>query len=273
MDELISQGLLVEGSQQRSSGRGRKPSAIALSASYGFTVGAVIKPGRLNLTAIGFDGALLYQKESFAATEDRVDLQTLLMSEIAIAIADCEGSGHGILRGIGIGVAGLVDARSGVVLYCPGLPGWENIPLVAIVRERFGVEVLLDDVSRCMALAEKRHGAMKGSDTFLFLYIGKGVGSGIILGNRIYRGVNGASGEFGHITVKENGPLCKCGNYGCLEALVSSGAILGRVRELMDAGVQTTLGARPDPSAPLSLSEVGSAALQGDKLADRKSVV
>ncbi|MEI6385854.1 MAG: ROK family protein [Spirochaetota bacterium] len=249
-------------------GRGRKPSSIALSDRYGFTVGGVIKPGRMNLTAIGFDGAILYQRELDVATDDRMSLQELLMSEVALAIAACESGNYGNLRGIGIGVAGLVDARSGVVLYCPGLPGWENIHLVKTIKERFGVEVLLDDVSRCMALAEKRHGAMKGADTFLFLYIGIGVGSGIILGNRIYRGVNGASGEFGHITVKENGPLCKCGNYGCLEALVSSGAILNRVRDLIVAGVHTSLGGSVDSSTGLTLPQVGSAALRGDKLAN-----
>jgi predicted NBD/HSP70 family sugar kinase len=119
-----------------------------------------------------------------------------------------------------------------------------------------------------MALAEKRHGAVKSVDTFLFLYIGLGVGSGIILDNRIFRGTNGVSGEFGHITVKENGPLCKCGNRGCLEALVSTNAILARVRELIAARVYTTLGSIADPAESLTLAQVGRAAMEGDKLAN-----
>jgi predicted NBD/HSP70 family sugar kinase len=268
VDELISVGLLVEGSQVRTSGRGRKPSVIALSHRYGFTIGAVLEPGRLSLTAIGFDGSTIYRKESSPPTDEREPLQELLMAETAEAIAVCGTVQHGPLLGIGIGVAGLVDARSGVVVYCPGLPGWENVQLASLVAERFGVDVLLDDAVRCMALAEKRHGAVKSVDTFLFLYIGLGVGSGIILDNRIFRGTNGVSGEFGHITVKENGPLCKCGNRGCLEALVSTNAILARVRELIAAGVYTTLGSLADPAESLTLSQVGRAAMEGDKLAN-----
>ena len=267
VDELISVGMLVEGNQLKSRGRGRKPSVIGLARRYGFTIGAVIEPGRLSLTALGFDGSTLYQKETSPSTDVQGPLQELLVSETAEAIAACTASENGPLLGIGIGVAGLVDARSGIVVYCPGLPGWENVRLAAFMAERFGVDVLLDDAVRCMALAEKRHGAVKDVDSFLFLYIGLGVGSGIILDNRIYRGKNGLSGEFGHITVKENGPLCKCGNRGCLEALVSTNAILARVRELIAAGVYTTLASHPDSDRTLGLPQVCRAAMEGDKLA------
>jgi predicted NBD/HSP70 family sugar kinase len=259
--------MLVEGNQLKSRGRGRKPSVIGLARRYGFTIGAVIEPGRLSLTALGFDGSTLYQKETSPSTDVRGPLQELLVSETAEAIAACAATEIGPLLGIGIGVAGLVDARSGIVVYCPGLPGWENVRLAAFMAEQFGVDVLLDDAVRCMALAEKRHGAVKNVDSFLFLYIGLGVGSGIILDNRIYRGKNGVSGEFGHITVKENGPLCKCGNRGCLEALVSTNAILARVRELIAAGVYTTLASLPDSDRTLGLPQVCRAAMEGDKLA------
>jgi len=117
---------------------------------------------------------------------------------------------------------------------------------------------------RCMALAEKRYGLGRDLDTFLFLYFGLGVGSGIILDNRIYRGSNGVSGEFGHITVRENGPLCVCGNRGCLEAIASTQAILARVRELLAANVYSTLRGS---GADLDLPAFYAAALAGDKLA------
>jgi predicted NBD/HSP70 family sugar kinase len=268
VDELISVGMLIEGNQLKSSGRGRRPSVIGLARGYGFTIGAVIEPGRLSLTALGFDGAAIYQKETFPPTDVRGPLQDLLVAETVEAIAACAAAANGPLLGIGIGVAGLVDARSGVVVYCPGLPGWENIRLASLMADRFGVDVLLDDAVRCMALAEKRHGAVKNVDSFLFLYVGLGVGSGIILDNRIYRGRNGVSGEFGHITVKENGPLCKCGNRGCLEALVSTNAVLARVRELSAAGVYTTLAAQAGPDSALTLADLCRAAMEGDKLAN-----
>jgi len=248
-----------------SPGRGRKPSVIGMHRGYGFSVGAVIEPGRLRTTVLGFDGSILYRRQASSTANERGPLQDLLVSETAAAITACGAADHGPLLGIGIGVAGLVDARSGVVLFCPGIPGWENVRLATLMGERFGVDVCLDDAVRCMALAEKRYGAVKNLETFLFLYIGLGVGSGIILDNRMYRGKNGVSGEFGHITVKENGPLCKCGNRGCLEALVSTDAILGRVRELIASRVYTTLEATA--GAPLTLERVCRAAMEGDRLA------
>lgn len=265
VDELMSVGMLTEGSPVVSAGRGRKPSVIAMHRGYGFAVGAVIEPGRLRTTALGFDGSTLCRRQAASAANDRSALQDLLVSEVAAAITACQAGDHGPLLGIGVGVAGLVDARSGVVLFCPGIPGWESVPLAALMSERFGVDVCLDDAVRCMALAEKRFGAVKSAETFLFLYMGLGVGAGIILDGRIYRGSNGVSGEFGHITVKENGPLCKCGNRGCLEALVSTEAILSRVQELIASRVYTTLGS--SAATPLTLERVCRAAQEGDRLA------
>jgi N-acetylglucosamine repressor len=267
VDELISAGMLEEGKQgQVRPGRGRKASMLGLRGAYGFSLGADVEPGALRVTGIGFDGTVIYQRELFPSTDDRAALIDLMVAELRSASAACAAAGQGPLLGIGIGMAALVSSRTGVVLYSPGLPGWENVPLASMVRECFNVEVVVDDAVRCMALAEKRHGAVRGLDTFLYLYLGAGVGSGIVLDNRMYRGTNGVCGEFGHITVKENGPLCTCGNKGCLEALVSSSAIIRRARELLSAGVYSTLGAAP--AAPLSLEGIDRAAQEGDKLAN-----
>ena len=267
VDELISAGMLEEGKAGGDRrGRGRKASVLGLRRAHGYALGAAVEPGTLHLTAVGFDGAVIYRRELFPSTDDRDALLDQLIQELRAAAAWCAADSQGPLRGIGIGMAGLVSSRDGVVLYSPGLPGWENVPLASLVHDCFHVEVLVDDAVRCMALAEKRHGSVQGLDTYLYLYIGAGVGSGIVLDNRMYRGTNGVSGEFGHITVKENGPLCKCGNRGCLEALVSTSAIIGRGRELLTAGVYSTLGSAAQ--ADLSLEGIYRAAQDGDKLAN-----
>jgi glucokinase len=136
------------------------------------------------------------------------------------------------------------------------------------LREKLGAEVLVDDAVRCIALAEKRYGAGVGLNTFLYIYFGRGVGAGIILDNRFYRGSGGLAGEAGHITVKEQGPLCNCGNTGCLEALVSRDAILRSVRELIASGVYSALKQRISEGQPLTLLDVEQAAEAGDKLAN-----
>ena len=259
--------MLEEGeTREERQGRGRKAALLRLGSRYGFSVGADVEPMSLRLTGLTFDGAVIYRRELSPSTDDKASLLELLVSELAEAAAACGKKDLGPLRGIGIGIAGLVDTRSGVVLYSPGLPGWENAPLESAMRDRFGVTVLVDDAVRCMALAEKRHGGARGLGTFLYLYVGSGVGSGIVLDNRIYRGTNGVSGEFGHITVNESGPLCRCGNHGCLEAVVSTNAILARVKNLVSSGVYSSLAAS-SANGSLTLEGIYRAATEGDKLA------
>jgi predicted NBD/HSP70 family sugar kinase len=126
----------------------------------------------------------------------------------------------------------------------------------------------VDDGVRCLALAERRYGLARILANFLFLYIGRGVGAAIVLGNRFYRGSNGLAGEFGHITVSSDGPLCNCGNRGCLEALVSQTAILSSVRSMVASNVYTGLATRARVGCELSLRDIEEAAEGGDKLAN-----
>ena len=132
------------------------------------------------------------------------------------------------LLGIGVGISGPVDTKNGMVLYCPNISGWENIPLGGELQKRLGAQVIIDDTVRCMALSEARYGSARALSNFLYIYIGDGVGAGIMLDGRFYRGKHGIAGEFGHITVKQNGPQCNCGNRGCLEASVSMNHIINR---------------------------------------------
>lgn len=265
IDELISQGMIAELSPgDERHGRGRRASSLDLAPSFGFSIGASIEPGALTVVAIGFDGGEIYRREIRTETYDREALQKLFLDEAEKAREECSSKMGGSFLGVGVGIAGLVNTREGTILYCPGLPGWENVPLGTLVASRFGAPVVIDDAVRCMALAEKRYGERRDLDTFLFIYVGRGVGAGIILDNRIYRGKNGICGEFGHMTVRENGPLCSCGNRGCLEALVSSKAIVERVRQLLLADVYSTLHGEGD----LSLAGICSAADEGDKLAN-----
>jgi N-acetylglucosamine repressor len=265
VDELISRGMVEEGeavAQPRS--RGRRPTVLRLGARHGYAVGVGVEPSAVQVTATDFSGTRIYGREIRPQAGDRDALERLIAEEVRAATGACAARGSGPLLGVGVGIAGLVNAREGVVLYCPGLPGWENVDLAARLGREIAAPVIVDDAVRCMALAEKRGGLAHELDTFLFVYIGRGVGSGIVLDNRIYRGANGICGEFGHITVRENGPLCVCGNRGCLEAVASTNAILARVRDLLAANVHSTLrGTGPGPG----LAEISSAALAGDKVA------
>jgi glucokinase len=125
---------------------------------------------------------------------------------------------------IGVGMAGLVDVRSGVLLSTPNLV-WRNVPLAARLGERFGLPVVVENDATAAAWAESRLGASRGHDDSLFVGVGTGIGGGIVAGGRLLRGAHGLAGEIGHFIVEPGGPLCGCGNRGCWEQVASGLAI------------------------------------------------
>jgi glucokinase len=129
---------------------------------------------------------------------------------------------------IGIGVPGPILFEQGIVIEPPNLPGWKRVNLKKILEKEFKAPVSLDNDANCAALAEARFGAGKKARHFIYITISTGIGGGIIIDRKLYRGAIGAAGEFGHMTIESGGPLCGCGNFGCLEALASGSAIKKR---------------------------------------------
>jgi predicted NBD/HSP70 family sugar kinase len=129
-------------------------------------------------------------------------------------------------------MAGVMDYRREVVRYATYY-GWQNLPLAAMLEERLDLPVVLDNDVNALAVAEHWFGAGRGVADFLALSIGRGVGLGMILNGRLYRGSAGGAGEFGHTVVEPGGPRCACGKQGCLEALISDGALAQRASTLL----------------------------------------
>jgi glucokinase len=125
---------------------------------------------------------------------------------------------------IGVGLAGLIDARSGVLLSAPNL-SWRGLGVSHGLGARFGLPVTVDNDATAAAWGESRLGASRGSDDSLFVGVGTGIGGGIITGGRLVRGAHGLAGEIGHVIVEPDGPLCGCGNRGCWEQVASGLAI------------------------------------------------
>jgi glucokinase len=136
----------------------------------------------------------------------------------AVAVLDDE------VVAIGVGMAGLVDVRTGVLLSTPNLV-WRNVPLADGLGERFGLPVTVDNDATAAAWAESRIGASRGRADSLFVGVGTGIGGGIVAGGCLVRGAHGLAGEIGHIIVEPGGPLCGCGNRGCWEQVASGLAI------------------------------------------------
>jgi len=144
------------------------------------------------------------------------------------------------IAGLGIGSPGPLDTTTGVVLLTPNL-GWVNFPLRDRVAGVLGMPATLDNDANCAIFGEWWRGAARGASHVVGLTIGTGIGGGIVLAGRVYRGKSDIAGEIGHMTIDLNGRRCKCGNYGCLEAYASGPAIAARAIEGIEAGADSSL--------------------------------
>lgn len=135
------------------------------------------------------------------------------------------------LQAIGICAPGPLDPRTGVIINPPNVPCWRNFPLADEIRRVYGVSAKLDNDANAAALAEAKWGAGCGYRNVFYATIGTGIGTGIVLDDRIYHGRTGAAPEGGHLGIDPHGPRCNCGKRGCIEVLASGPAIARRARE------------------------------------------
>lgn len=141
------------------------------------------------------------------------------------------------IRGVGIGVPGPVDYRRGIIHYFPNIKGWDNVPLRSILQRRLGMKVCLDNDVNAMTLAEYTFGAGKKAENLVCLTLGTGVGGGIIINNRIYRGSTMLAGEIGHMPINEKGPRCNCRGIACLESYIGNRYILKRAQRIFGSNI------------------------------------
>jgi glucokinase len=140
------------------------------------------------------------------------------------------------LAGVGVGAPAPVDYETGVVYSAPNLPGWDEIPLGARLEAELGVPVRVDNDVNLGTLGEWSLGAGRGCKHMVGIFVGTGVGGGIVIDGKLHRGARYAAGEIGHMIVQPDGPPCSCGQRGCLEAFASRTAIERTVRAALDAG-------------------------------------
>lgn len=144
-------------------------------------------------------------------------------------------AGADAIAAVGISCGGPLDAGAGVLTGPLHLPGWIDVPIVAMAREAFGVPAVLENDATAAVLGEHRYGAAQGAEIALYLTVSTGVGGGAVIGGQLHRGAAGNGGEFGHLTVRPGGRLCQCGRRGCLEAYASGTNIAERANELLAA--------------------------------------
>jgi len=167
------------------------------------------------------------------------------------------------VAGAGLGCAGLVDPVRGRLLSAPNLPAWSGAPVARIARRALGVYIHVDNDANAAAYGEYRAGAGRGAGTFVCITLGTGVGGGIVVDGKVLRGAANYAGEIGHMTVRDTGPRCKCGNRGCVESFVAAHVLVRRARRRLGGRRLRGLG-RGEAITPEALCR---AARSGDRVA------
>lgn len=172
------------------------------------------------------------------------------------------------IEGMGFGFPGQIDCQKGVVRLAPNIPGWVDVPIAEIMQKEFKITTKVDNDVRCAALGELNFGAGKGCQNLVCITVGTGIGSGLIVNGKLVRGASNAAGEIGHIKLDmTGGPLCGCGDRGCLEAFASGPSIVAMAEEYIKGGKSTKYRELANPDITPYIVSV--AAQQGDAVAKR----
>ncbi|MEA3340408.1 MAG: ROK family protein [Chloroflexota bacterium] len=260
--DLIVEGLIYEKTAGDSTG-GRPPILLALNHNAAYVVGLKLAERHISAALTDIEATIL-STLTVPVTEMTVVERavTALAGTVEQVIARASVPRERV-TGVGIGLAGVIDAGRGLCRYSPFLD-WRDVPLERLVEEQIGIPVYIDNDVNTLAMAEKWFGAGQGVDDFLVVTVGRGVGLGIVVNGQFYRGTRGGGGEFGHMVMDPDGPLCDCGKRGCLEAYVADPVL---VRAARDAAAQGRLGSvDPDQltvKRATELAETGNEPLRG----------
>ena len=233
--QLISEGLVFEKTTGDSTG-GRPPILLALNPRGGFVIGIKLMEGQA-VGAITDLNAAILARDAIVLENNQVDTAVEMITILVNRLIKESGIRKKQLMGVGIGLAGVIDFANGIVKQNPFL-GWHNIKLRDLLGSRLKVPIYIDNDVNTLTLSEKWLEPGRTENHFIVVTIGRGVGMGIVINGQIYRGKGGGAGEFGHVMVDPDGPLCDCGRRGCLESFISDRALVDEARRLVASDVR-----------------------------------
>lgn len=264
--ELIQSNLVVETDLGESTG-GRKPILLRINSSAFYVVGVVAGSKRVKAVTTDLNGQVVHQVQNKYPANPSVEqfFQTLTCT-ITQIFQETDPKRDAYL-GIGVGMHGLVDPNQGLSIFAPNL-NLRNMALKSHLEQSFSLPVEVENDVRALAMGESWFGQGQGLADFICVHLGTGVGAGIILNNRLYRGATYTAGEIGHTTIDINGPKCSCGNYGCLESLAGGPALARRAQQSISLGKRSLIEdlVQGDPDK-IDGEIIYQAAQEGDTLA------
>lgn len=261
---LIKSGLITEAGEAESSG-GRRPILMQFNHRARYAIGVDLGATHISSALIDLGGNVVaLKKQSLDAMRDpwaAIELVRAQLSDLIkandIHISD--------LLGVGIAAPAPLEGEGLNRLSPIILPAWQDIDLKEQVGRDFdGLSIYVDNDANAGALAEKWWGKGRGFSNMAYIKLGTGVGSGLIINDVIFRGSAGTAGEIGHTSISSDGPLCRCGNHGCMESYVGSPAIIANVASKLKS--RAIPGVDPDH---IRVADLARAAVDGDPLASQ----
>ena len=234
---LIKKGFVIESKKGISSG-GRKPIQLMINPNKAYIFSIEIEVNQIKIVMFDLEIKVITKsiipityKDDYKKTLEQVFFEIDKMREEKNLKLDN-------LLGTGVAVPGLIDKEKGILEFAPNL-GWKNVYISKIFKDKFNLPVILDNEAKAAAIGEREFIYPK-MDNMVFVSINEGIGCGVILNGELYRGASGNAGEFGHIIIDTNGPLCHCGNRGCWETLASESYIVNRYLKLSNSNKELT---------------------------------
>ena len=264
IEELLQAGLVREHGMGDSGG-GRPPVLLEFNPDAALALGARLRDRRWGIVLTDLDACVVRRVDAPLSDLSPESAIAALQSGVAQITTGIDPAR--LLPAIGLGTPGLVDMTAGVVKTAVDV-GWFDVPFGAMAATALGMAVHVANRSKVGALAELWNGRNAGVQNLIYISIGTGVAAGIVIQGQLYTGVNSSAGELGHVTVQPGGPLCACGNRGCLQSLVSAPAIASRARERLRQAPHSLLPRLVEGHPERIVAEtVFAAAEQGDPLA------
>ncbi len=233
--ELLREGMVLERASDKS-GCGRRPVPLSLNPQGAFTVGVHLSVNQVSVVLMDLQASII---NTYTGLLDTTDLSVekvvdTLVQAVQTCLWDSDFSKTQV-SGIGIAIPGLINSRKGHIHYIPNY-NWKDTKLAEIVEKRTDVPVYVENSANTLVVFEQWFGVGRGADNFLLVTTEHGIGMGMVVDGKIYRGSRGVAGEFGHMIVDRNGPVCRCGEKGCLEAICGNNAILREAEAALGRG-------------------------------------
>ena len=260
LERLVGLGYVAEAGLAASRG-GRRSTLVELSPDLRFAA--------VDLGASSVDVEVVNARlEPVAAYAETADIRTgpkVILQRVNELLQKAKADGaYTKLDAVGIGVPGPVSFRDGVPVSPPIMPGWDRFPVRELLTREHGCPAVVDNDVNIMAIGERHGGVAHSVDDFLYVKIGTGIGCGIYLAGEVYRGTDGCAGDIGHIQVDSHGPMCSCGNVGCLEALFSGAALAKDATVAARSGASAALAERLAATGVVTARDVAEGAIEGD---------